>query len=99
MKINVSIISPDLSCVYELTPGLNNDNPILHIFNTDDEAKAFWENGLLTDTTDGYWFYFPSNIPLLVPEWNENVKLICSEQLWNVNGTIYTTTLLRKKIS
>lgn len=107
MKIRLSNISPALACVYELTPGKNNDNPILHIFNSDEEAKAFWDNGIDV-STDGYWFYLPShNLSLCKNlEWNENSKLVCSDKLWMyisyyngcTNETICTTTLLKKFI-
>jgi len=96
-------ISPALSCVYELTPGKNNDNAILYIFNTDEEARAFWENGDWS-RDDGYWFLMESHKHYKLPEWNENCRIVCSEPIWlyvsHYNGceneTICTTSLLNQ---
>ena len=106
MKIKLSCISPALACVYELTPGKNNDNPILYIFNSDEEAKTFWDTGN-DDSTDGYWFYIPKHGSRYTLHWNEGSKLACSEKLWMyishyngcTNETICTTTLLKKFIN
>ena len=105
MNLNPRNVSPALACVYDLTPGLNNDNPVLHIFNTDNEAKIFWEQGL-SDETDGYWFYIPSYSSRLNLYWNEKSIFKCAERLWlyisHYNGctneTICTTTLLKQFI-
>lgn len=106
MNLNPLNVSSELACVYELTPGLNNDNPILHIFNTDDEADSFWDQGIFSHRTDirwAQWLCIPKHASRYNLDWNKESIFKCTEPLWlyvsHYNGctneTICTATLLK----
>ena len=106
MNLNPLNLAPALACVYEHTPELNDDNPILYVFNTDDEADSFWDQGISSNKTDRCWLCIPCYGSRYNLSWSKKSIFKCAEPLWLyvshyndcTNETICTATLLKKII-
>ena len=104
-QLSLNDISSALACVYCIVPELNNGKPILHVFNTDEEAKTFYDNHN-TKENNGYYLLFKIYERPRITKRYEICKIVCSELLWLhigfyqgcVTETVCTTTLLKNFI-